>query len=226
MKTDDGDLFSELLCDYSIERNARKVIDDIINHTDEGDSRSSDPSLINVSVSDYLRVFNTHNDFKCNSISDNSLEKPVRSSTPQNIQVSKVSRRASGTNDNEDQAECSNPHQYLQENMSKYMSTPGHYPSFKIDMDISSELSGDESVKNQEKNHLGRLGDPGVSPPPRQGVVLAMVRTGLGTRLSPCFSTENPEVGFSVVGIRNAITNVFHWLGSWKPTLWLQPLSH
>ena len=71
---------------------------------------------------------------------------------------------------------------------------------------------------------LGRLGDPGVSPPPRQGVVLAMVRTGLGTRLSPCFNTENPEVGFSVVGIRNAITNVFHWLGSWKPTLWLQPL--
>ena len=30
---------------------------------------------------------------------------------------------------------------------------------------------------------LGRLGDPGVSPPPRQGVVLAMVRTGLGTHI-------------------------------------------
>ena len=73
---------------------------------------------------------------------------------------------------------------------------------------------------------LGAFGRPRCQSSSKAGCCVGCVRTGLGTRLSPCFSTENPEVGFSVVGIRNAITNVFHWLGSWKPTLWLQPLSH
>ena len=53
-----------------------------------------------------------------------------------------------------------------------------------------------------------------------------MVRTGLGTRLSLCFYTRNPKVGFSVVGNRNTITKSFHWLGSWEPTFWYKPLSH
>ena len=142
METDNDHLSSELLWDHTIETNARKVIHDIIKHTNQGDTRSSDPSLINVSVSDYLRVFNMNNHSQSSTTSDNSLEKPLRSSTPQ---APKVTGQTSGTEDKQDQDQCSNPEEPLQENMSKYISTPDHFPSFNIDMDISSELSGDES---------------------------------------------------------------------------------
>ena len=62
---------------------------------------------------------------------------------------------------------------------------------------------------------LGRLGDPGVSPPPRQGsFVVFYLKTGLGTRpnlfgLAPL----NPEVGFHMVVTGNAITNACDWSG-------------
>ena len=62
---------------------------------------------------------------------------------------------------------------------------------------------------------LGRLGDPGVSPPPRQGsFVVFYLKTGLGTRpnlfgLAPL----NPEVGFHMVVTGNAITNECDWSG-------------
>ena len=41
---------------------------------------------------------------------------------------------------------------------------------------------------------LGRLGDPGVSPPPRQGSFIVFhLKTGLGTRPTPLwFGTSEP----------------------------------
>ena len=155
METDDGELTRDLLWDDSIERNAQLLVDDIGNEAKknsriQNESQLNESSIIDVNFDDYLKLFEIqeHSDnqssiSKCNP--EDSDHQPIGSSTPLNLRV-------------ESNSDSSRSIQSEVDSMAKYISTPEHFHSFNVQVNIgNSDILEDESDQHYSKTRSGKI---------------------------------------------------------------------
>ena len=150
IESDDGDLTSDLIWDDSIEKNAQILIDEIsdqrkeVDPKDQDNDHSSISSVIAVNLEDYLVLFNAGNTSIRDDLPVTNNQLPISSSTPI------IAERNSNSSRSEDSQRNS---------LSKYLSSPEHFPSFNVNiLGSDSESSQDEcDLKVQSKTRSGRI---------------------------------------------------------------------
>ena len=126
-----------------------------MNQKVQNDSQSKESSVINVNLDDYLRLFNVHNHLDIESSGskynpEDSDHHPIGSSTPLNLRVESSS--------NSSRSIQSEMNSRTVDSMAKYLSTPEHFPSFNIHMNVSnSDISEDESGHQESKTRSGKI---------------------------------------------------------------------
>ena len=150
IESDDGDLTSDLIWDDSIEKNAQILINEISDQRKEMDPKvqdndhSSNSSVIAANLEDYLSVFNAGNTSIRDDLPVTNDQLPISSSTPI------IPERNSNNSRSEESQRIS---------LSKYLSSPEHFPSFNVNiLSSDSESSQDEcELKVQSKTRSGRI---------------------------------------------------------------------
>ena len=168
IESDDGDLTSDLIWDDSIEKNAQILINEISDQRKEVDPKvqdndhSSNSSLIAVNLEDYLKIFNAENTSIRSDVPVTNDQLPISSSTPILPDLNQSSKYSRGE-DSPRNSNNSRSEESQRISLSKYLSSPEHFPSFNVNiLSSDSESSQDEcdlkvQGRKESKTRSGRI---------------------------------------------------------------------